>query len=135
MITALDTNVLLDILIPNELYFASCLAAIEKAAGMGSLVICDLVYAELCGQFQTQMELDRFLHENAIRVERLERAAMFSAAEHWQRYRKTGGSRERILPDFFVGAHALQQASQLISRDRGFYRKYFSKLVVVDPSR
>ena len=68
MITAIDTNLLLDVLIPNERLFASSLGAIETAAAEGSLVICDLVYAELCIHFSTQQECDEFLEANDIRV-------------------------------------------------------------------
>ena len=48
MITAIDTNVLLDLLIPNEKFFELSLRAVEEAASEGSLVVCDVVYGELC---------------------------------------------------------------------------------------
>lgn len=49
-------------------------------------------------------------------------------------YRKSGGSRERVIADFMIGAHALANADRLLTRDRGFYRKYFKQLRVLDPS-
>ena len=58
----------------------------------------------------------------------------FAASEVWRQYRIAGGRRERILPDFLIGAHAVHEASQLISRDAGFYRQYFSGLAVEDPA-
>jgi len=75
MITAIDTNVLLDVLIPNEKFFELSLRAIEEAASEGSLVVCDVVYAELCVQFAAQRECDAFLDSNEIRVEPLSRSA------------------------------------------------------------
>ncbi|NWF83509.1 MAG: type II toxin-antitoxin system VapC family toxin [Bryobacteraceae bacterium] len=135
MITALDTNVLLDILIPDDQFAERSLAAIEAAAAGGSLVICDPVYAELCGQFRSQADCDRFLLENSILVERVSRQAMWAAASAWLGYRRTERRRDRILTDFLIGAHASSQASRLITRDRGVYRKYFKDLIVVDPSR
>jgi predicted nucleic acid-binding protein len=135
MITAIDTNVLLDVLIPNEKFFELSLRAIEEAAGEGSLVACDVVYAELCVQFTTQRECDEFLESNEIRVEPLNRAAHFLASRIWRSYRQRGGPRPQILADFLIGAHAMTQANRLVSRDRGFYRKLFPKLSVIDPAR
>jgi predicted nucleic acid-binding protein len=134
MITAIDTNVLLDILVPNEKFCDPSVLALENAASDGSLVICDMVYAELCIHFNTQGECDRFLHGNEIRVEALTSEANFVASRVWRAYRKQGGQRARILADFLIGAHAQVQSSRLLSRDRGFYRKLFPKLTLVDPS-
>ncbi|MEZ5399042.1 MAG: type II toxin-antitoxin system VapC family toxin [Bryobacteraceae bacterium] len=133
MISALDTNVLLDVLIPNPTWYGASLAAIESAARDGSLVVCEIVYAELCGHFSAQADLDAFLHENRIRLDRLSPPALFAASQAWRQYRLHGGKRDRILPDFLVGAHARLQASRLVSRDGEFYRRYFEGLVVAGP--
>jgi predicted nucleic acid-binding protein len=134
MITALDTNILLDILRPNELFYESSARAIEDAAGEGSLVISDIVYAELCIHFDHQRDCDAFLESNEIRVQPLTREAHFAASRAWRVYRKQGGKRTRILADFLVGAHAQKQATRLLSRDRGFYRTLFPSLDLLDPS-
>jgi len=135
MITALDTNVLLDVLLPNESFVERSARAVEDAAAEGSLVVCDVVYAELCVQFPSQRECDEFLESVEIRVEPLDRAAHFLASGVWRKYRQQGGPRSRILSDFLIGSHAQIQANRLISRDRGFYRKLFPSLQVIDPSR
>ena len=135
MITAIDTNVLLDILVPNPEFCDAAVEAIENAASAGSLVICDLVYAELCAHFSAQQECDEFLAANEICVEPLSRAAHFSASRAWRKYRKQGGSRDRILTDFLIGAHAEFHATRLVSRDRGFYAKLFPSLHLLDPSK
>jgi len=134
MITAIDTNVLLDILVPDPEYFERSLEALEEAANAGSLVVCDLVYAELCVHFQHQADCDQFLQQNDIRVEALTREASFLASRLWRTYRQEGGKRTRILTDFLVGAHAQVRASQLLTRDRGFYRDIFRSLALVDPA-
>jgi predicted nucleic acid-binding protein len=133
MITAIDTNVLLDILVPDPEYFERSLQALEEAANAGSLVVCDHVYAELCVHFQHQTDCDQFLRQNDIRVEALTREASFLASRLWRTYRQEGGKRTRKLTDFLVGAHAQVQASQLLTRDRGFYREIFRSLALVDP--
>ena len=134
MITAIDSNVLLDILIPNEQFADAATSIIEDAATQGSLVVCDIVYAEICIQFETHRECDHFFDSNEIRIEPLDKAAHFLASRIWRHYRVQGGKRNRILPDFLIGAHAQTQSNRLISRDRGFYRSLFPKLTVVDPS-
>jgi predicted nucleic acid-binding protein len=134
MITAIDTNILLDVLLPNEKFFDASVAALEHAATSGALVVCDLVYAELCVHFWSQRECDAFLAGNEIRVESLSREAHFLASRAWRTYRKEGGPRTRILADFLIGAHAQTQAARLLSRDRGFYRKLFPSLELLDPS-
>jgi len=135
MITAIDTNVLLDVLIPNEEFLARSLRAVDEASLQGSLVICDLVYGELSIHFPSQRECDEFLDATDIRVEPLDRSAHFLAGRIWRKYRRQGGPLSRILADFLVGAHAQTQANRLLSRDRGFYRKLLPSLNVVDPSR
>ena len=132
MITAIDTSVLLDVLLPNEKFYDRSAEAIEHAASSGSLVICDIVYAELCIHFTAQRECDDFLESNDIRVEPLHRDTHFIAGRVWRVYRSQGGKRTRILADFFIGAHAQSQATQLLSRDRGFYRRLFPALRLID---
>ena len=134
MITAIDTNIFLDILLPNETFAGASASALESSAASGSLVICDGVYAELCIHFDKQRECDDLLATNQIRVEPLTRLALLTAGRAWRVYRKQGGQRTRILADFLIGAHAQNQASRLLSRDRGFYRKLFPKLEILDPS-
>lgn len=134
MISALDTNVLLDILLADERFEELSLTAIERAAANGSVVICHVVYAELSAFFANQQDLDVFLEENSIEVHAIGRLALFRAGSAWKAYRQAGGSRTRILADFMIGAHAETECSALVSRDRGFYRDRFSSLAVIDPS-
>jgi predicted nucleic acid-binding protein len=134
MITAVDTNILLDILVPNERFYEAAADAIENAASEGSLVMSDIAYAELCIHFETQRECDAFLESNEIRVQPLTREAHFLASRAWRMYRQQGGKRTRILADFLIGAHAQKQATRLLSRDRGFYRNLFPSLELHDPA-
>jgi hypothetical protein len=77
---------------------------------------------------------DTFLESNGIRVQALTREAHFLASRAWRTYRQQGGKRTSILADFLIGAHAEKQATCLLSRDRGFYRKLFPSLDLRDPA-
>src|ERR1017187_495138 len=81
------------------LFYEASVGAWENAATSGSLVVCDLVYAELCPYFSSQRECDAFLEGNEIRVEPLSREALFLASRTWRTYHKQGGQRTRILVD------------------------------------
>ena len=134
MITAIDTNVLLDILVPNKEFYDASADALQQSVTAGALVICDIVYAELCIHFESQDECDGFLESNDIRVQALTRQSHFLASRAWRSYRRQGGKRSRILADFLIGAHAEKQATRLLSRDRGFYHQLFPSLHLFDPA-
>ena len=80
----------------------------------------------MCVHFRARRNCEEFLEQNQIRVEPLSRPAGFLASRVWRTYRRQGGKRNRILPDFLIGAHAQMQASRLLSRNRGFYREFVS---------
>ena len=96
MITAVDTNILLDILVPNDQFYQASADALEQAAGEGSIVISDIVYPELCIHFETQRDCDAFLESNEIRVQLFTREAHFLAS------RACGciGGKEESGPEF-----------------------------------
>ena len=133
MITAVDTNVLLDLLLPDKEFVDRSTSALEEAEAAGSLTICDIVYAELCVHFPKQRLCDGFLEETGIRVEALNRSAGFLASRAWRAYRSRGGTRKRILTDFLIGAHAQTIGVSLLARDAGYYRDYFRNLTVIAP--
>lgn len=134
MITAVDTSVLLDVFLEDAKFVDASAAALEAVDAAGSLLICDIVYAELCSQFSRRHLLDDALSKLDIRLESFDREIDFEAGRAFRAYREKGGPRIRILSDFIIGAHAQARASQLLTRDRGFYRRYFRRLRIIDPT-
>jgi predicted nucleic acid-binding protein len=131
MITAVDTDVLLDVFLPDERFAQESKRLLKLAYDEGALLICEVVYAELVPQFGARQELDQTLAVVNITVSPIGMDAAFLAGERWQRYRKSGGTRRRVITDFIIGAHAVIKADRFLSRDRGFYRKYFSELIIL----
>jgi hypothetical protein len=86
MITAVDTNILLDILIPDAPAQETSQPLLDAALQQGGLVIKEVVYAELAAYFPSPQELARFLTETGIRLLSSEPSAMVRAGQAWTDY-------------------------------------------------
>ena len=128
MITAVDTNVLLDILIPSDQHGPQSKAWLVVAYDAGAIVVSDLVYAELVPSFRDRAALDGALQEIGATLSPIDSSIAYEAGLRWKRYRSAGGPRERIITDFLIGAHAASAADAFLTRDRGFFSTYFPEL-------
>jgi hypothetical protein len=130
MITFVDTNVLLDVFLPDPQWGEKSKHSLDQAYTEGSLVINEIIYAELAPQFPEKKLLDETLKALGIRVVLLDLESAYAAGAKWKKHLEAGGKRDRVLADFLIGAHAERTAERLLTRDRGFYKKYFTTLNV-----
>jgi predicted nucleic acid-binding protein len=132
MKTAVDSSVLFDI-VKGAPGATAAQTALESALVHGSLCVCAVVIAELGRYFADEQDLSDFLAACQINHDPLTMAAALDAARIMRGYARNKGPRERIAPDFLIGAHAIKQADALLTTDAGFFRHYFEALNVITP--
>ena len=92
-------------------------ATLETAAGRGLLAINPVIYAEFSLAYAEIEQLDAMVALLALEDRQIPRPALFLAARQFRAYRRGGGTRTGVLPDFFIGAHAAVERMTLITRD------------------
>ncbi len=131
--TLVDSNVLIDLLGfegPARLW---SLAALKRSREDGEIVLSAVVWAELAHPQLDERSLGRTLEWLRPKREDFPFAAAHAAGTAHRLYRQRGGSRDRTLPDFMVGAHAVTIGHRLLTRDAARYRSYFPDLAIIAP--
>jgi len=132
-LTLVDTNVLIDIISADRNWLDWSLTQVDIALASGPLLINDVVYAELASRYGDIDDLDRDLAKMSANREPIPKEALFAAGHAHARYRRAGGTRIGVLPDFFIGAHAAVLGVPLVTRDAARYRTYFPTLDLRSP--
>jgi predicted nucleic acid-binding protein len=135
VITAVDSNVLIDVFWGDPEYGPPSFAALEACSAQGGLVACEVVWAEVAAGFAQSTAADAAMGQAGIRFVPLDARMALLAGEAWRGYRRRARRRDRLLADFLVGAHATVSADRLLTRDRGSYSRYFKDLQILDPTR
>lgn len=92
MITALDTNVLIDVLEADPQLSATSASALARASRDGALVACEVVWAEVLTAYQPPDGAIDDLAAFGVRFEPMSFAAAQLAATAWARYRAQAGA-------------------------------------------
>jgi predicted nucleic acid-binding protein len=133
MRTALDSSVILDVLTDDKTWADASQKSLKQAMSEGSLVIGECVMAEITPALDSS-DLAVFLLDWGIQFIPTSQMAAILAGEMYSTYLRRKGVSKRVLPDFLVGSHALHHSDRLLARDRGYYRDYFTDLVLLEPT-
>jgi predicted nucleic acid-binding protein len=129
----IDTNILLDIVTDDPVWADWSQQQLSAAALSDRLAINPMVYAEFSSRFTRIEDIDVLLESVDIVVAEMPRSALFLAGQVFKAYRRRGGPRTSVLPDFFIGAHATVVGAPLLTRDPRRYRSYFPTIELVAP--
>ena len=133
MRTALDSSVLIQ-LYRKQPGWEVWRELLAKAATEGELIISPVAFAEYSTAYPTVASVQADLARLQVNYEPIKPEAAYLAGQMFLRYRREGGPRQHLIPDFLIAAHASAQADRLAAIDRGYLRAYFPDLPLLQPS-
>jgi predicted nucleic acid-binding protein len=129
-----DTNVLFDIVTDNQEWFAWSKGQLEAADLQGPLTINGIIFAEFSVRFTSVAETERSVDDFGLQMLEVPRTALFLAGKAFQAYRrKKGSTKNGVLSDFVIGAHAAVLEIPVLTRDPRRFRTYFPTLELITP--
>jgi predicted nucleic acid-binding protein len=128
-----DSCVLIDVIDEDPVWADWSLQALDEWGRRGPVLINPVAYAEVSPDFDEPAQLDAILGKVGVEYRDMPREALFVAAKAYQAYRRRGGARRGVLPDFFIGAHAAALGVPLLTRDVRRFRSYFPTVRLVTP--
>lgn len=132
METFVDSSVLLDLFTEDARWLSWSQDQLTRAAQRGAIVLNAVVLAEIAPRFPRIEELRSALPPIAI-IEEIPTAAAFLAGHAHADYRRAGGTRESVLPDFLIGAHAAVTGRPLLTRDPRRVATYMPGATLIVP--
>jgi predicted nucleic acid-binding protein len=106
---------------------------LESSASKGQLCICPVTFAEISPGRSSAEEVLSAISLLAISYEEIVPEAAHLAGGMFLEYRRQGGPRTQLISDFLIAAHAQVQCTHLAVIDRGYLRRYFPKLKLLEP--
>jgi predicted nucleic acid-binding protein len=133
-VVLVDTNVLLDVLLDDPRWAGWSQEQLESLALTEAIAINAVIYSELSMAFERIEELETVLSEASLALAPIPREALFLAGKAFLAYRRRKGTKQGVLPDFYIGAHAAVSGLTILTRDVSRYRVYFPTVNLIAPS-
>lgn len=130
--TVVDSSVLLDVLTEDRRWLVWSEARLIEAVQRGALILNSVVVAEIAPRFRRVEALRDALPSVAV-VEPIPLEASFLAGHAHAAYRRAGGKRHAVLPDFLIGAHAAVTRRPLLTRDPRRVAAYIPGAELISP--
>lgn len=130
--TLVDSSVLLDLFTDDAEWGTWAREHLTQAAQAGAIVLNAVVLAEVAPAFTRIEDLHAALPSMAT-IESIPSTAAFLAGHAHAAYRRAGGAREAVLPDFLIGAHAAVTARPLLTRDPRLIATHIPGTTLITP--
>ncbi|WP_109048447.1 type II toxin-antitoxin system VapC family toxin [Azospirillum sp. TSA6c] len=144
MSTFFDTNALIYLLDTKSEYHQSSMEALKKCKSLGPVIVCDMVYCEFSIGMKNKSEVDAAISSFAFERYNGDDEALVKAGIAFKKYKeflrelkeKEGAvieeeDRNRLLPDFIIGAIADNEGSPLVTKDTKYFKKWFASLPLI----
>lgn len=131
--TVVDSSVLLDVFTEDPRWLDWSLQHLADAGQRGALILNAIVLAEVAPRFSRIEALLAALPSMAT-VEEIPATAAFLAGHAHTDYRRAGGTRHAILPDFLIGAHAAVTGRPLLTRDPRRVASHIPGTTLISPA-
>ncbi|HWG20280.1 MAG TPA: PIN domain-containing protein [Terracidiphilus sp.] len=128
-----DSNVIFDVIDKDPHWKPWSTGQLRRCSILDTLAINAIVYAEISPRYISAKNVDELLDTLGLSVLQIPRAAAFLAGRAFLQYRRLGGTKSNVLPDFFIGAHATVLGCPILTRDTRRYAAYFPSVPLIAP--
>jgi predicted nucleic acid-binding protein len=128
-----DTNILIDVIEDDPFWADWSDYQLTLLGQVHELAINPVIYAELSASFKSTESLHREIAGLELEFHNFPHLALFKAGMAFGEYRRRGGPRKTLLPDFFIGAHAAAMSCPILTRDPDRFRSYFPSVELITP--
>jgi hypothetical protein len=132
--TLVDTNVWIDCIDTGSAWREWAIEQLQVLSERSPLHVNLIIYTELLVPGPDAGALDALLDVYDTLRTPLPWACTSLAAAAFALYRRKGGVKAKLLPVFYVGAHAAVSNFSVLTRDPSPYKNYFPRLEVFAPS-